>query len=130
MPPRKNASSIRIFQALSVRITRSYEGAFLVVTRAVRIGASSLENAPWITDNIFNNFANGPSGNGLLAFSCSCFVIASNPLSWYILSASSEKITAFLSNVIRICSILSFGDMGRPSWEYIIPAAIFALIAS
>ena len=46
MPPRKNASSIRTFQALSVRITRSCEGAFLAVTRAVRIGASSLENAP------------------------------------------------------------------------------------
>lgn len=79
MPPRKNASSIRTSHARSVRMTRSWAGAFLAVTSAVRIGTSFAGNSFCIMDSVLRSLANGPSGNGFCAFSCSCLAKASKP---------------------------------------------------
>jgi hypothetical protein len=49
-------------------MTRSWAGAFLAVTSAVRIGARLLSNAFCIADKVFKNLAKGPSGRGFVAF--------------------------------------------------------------
>ena len=63
-PPRNNASSIRMFHARSVRITRSCAGALRAVTSAVRIGLVSSGKSAWIRCRPARNSLNGPPVSG------------------------------------------------------------------
>ncbi len=81
-PPRKNASSMRMFQARSVRITRSCAGALRAVTSAVRIGLLSSGKSDWIRCSADRNSLNGPPDSGSRAASTSLRANASRPCSW------------------------------------------------